>query len=117
MEYKIDASQKVLGRLASEVAIILRGKKNTDFDPSKFADVKVTVFNTDKVHVTGKKMTQKLYRHHTMFHGGLKEEALRDLLRRDSRLTIRHAVMGMLPKNKLRARMVKNLTLLKGEEK
>lgn len=116
MEYKIDAANKILGRLASEVAILLRGKNNPSFDPSRFSKNEVTVLNTDKIKVSGRKMVQKLYRRHSGFHGGLKEESLRDLLARDSRLAFRKAVLGMLPKNKLRARFIKNLILLKGEK-
>lgn len=115
MEYKIDATNKILGRLASEVASLLRGKNSPSFEPSRFSHNEVTVFNTDKIKVSGRKMVQKLYRRHSGFHGGLKEESLRDLMVRDSRLAFRKAVLGMLPKNKLRARFIKNLILLKGE--
>ena len=116
MEHKINASGKILGRLATEVAIILRGKHLVSFVPHKFVDQKVVIFNTDKVHTTGKKMAQKLYRHHTGFHGGLKEEAMEDRMARDSRLVLLHAIKGMLPKNKLRDRWLKNLTLIRGEK-
>ena len=116
MEYKIDTTEKILGRLASEAVILLRGKNDPRFDPSKFGGNKVTIFNTDKIRVTGKKLVQKLYRRHSGYHGGLKEESLRDLLARDSREAMRKAVLGMLPKNKLRARFIKNLELCKGEK-
>lgn len=114
MEYKIDATNKVLGRLASEVAVLLRGKNDPSFDPSRASDNKVVVNNTDKIAVTGRKMVQKLYRRHSGYHGGLKEERLRDLMARDSRLALRKAVLGMLPKNKLRAKFIRNLILHKG---
>ena len=114
MEYKIDAENKILGRLASEVALLLRGKRNPQFDPSRLSGDKVVIYNTDKLQVTGKKMDQKLYRRHSGFHGGLKEETLKSLLARDSRLVLTHAVRGMLPKNKLRDRMMKNLVMYKG---
>lgn len=116
MEYKIDATDKVLGRLASEVAILLRGKNEPQFDPSRPSGHSVSIYNTDKLRVTGRKMTQKLYRRHSGYHGGLKEEKLRDLMERDSREVLRKAVMGMLPKNKLRAKFIKNLALHKGEK-
>lgn len=116
MEYKLDATNKILGRLASEVAILLRGKKSPRFDPAKLSPHKVTIYNTDKIRVTGKKMTQKLYRRHSGYIGRLKEEKLKDRLARDSRQVLRDAVMGMLPKNKLRKRIVQNLILLKGEK-
>ncbi len=116
MEYKINAESKILGRLASEVAILLRGKNEPSFNPAHLSNNQVRIFNTDKIRVSGRKLTQKLYRHHSGYHGGLKEEKLRDLLARDSRLVLRKAIMGMLPKNKLRERMIKNLTLIKGEK-
>ncbi len=115
MEYKIDADNKILGRLATEVSVLLRGKNEPSFDPSRASGNKVIVFNTGKIRVTGRKLIQKLYRRHSGYHGGLKEEKLRDLLARDSREAVRKAVLGMLPKNKLRARFIKNLILLKGE--
>lgn len=116
MEYKIDATSKILGRLASEVAVLLRGKNEPSFDPSRVSGNKVMVSNTDKIAITGRKMVQKLYRRHSGYHGGLKEEKLRDLMVRDSREVLRKAVMGMLPKNKLRAKFIKNLILYKGEK-
>ncbi|MBI2640642.1 MAG: 50S ribosomal protein L13 [Candidatus Sungbacteria bacterium] len=115
MEYKIDATDKILGRLATEVSILLRGKNNPGFDPAKFTANRVIISNTDKIRVSGKKLTQKLYRRHSGFHGGLREEKLRELLARDSCEVLRKAVMGMLPKNKLRARYIKNLILLRAE--
>lgn len=111
MEHKIDATNKIMGRLAAEISVLLRGKDSPRFNPAKMSGEKVAVYNVDKMRVTGKKMEQKLYRRHSGFHGGLKEEKLKDLLRRDSRLALKHAVMGMLPKNKLRARLMKNLAL------
>ncbi len=116
MEYKIDATNRILGRLATEVAMVLRGKNTPAFDPARFSAHRVTVTNTDKLRVTGKKMEQKLYRHHSGYHGGLKEEKLKDKLVKDSRWVLREAVSGMLPKNRLRARMLKNLILMKGEK-
>ncbi len=115
MEYKIDASEKILGRLATEIAVKLRGKNDPRFDPARPSDIKVSVFNTDKIRVSGRKPAQKLYRRHSGYHGGLKEEKFADLVLRDSRLVIRRAVMGMLPKNRSRRRIIKNLTLQRGE--
>jgi len=113
MERKIDATNRVLGRLASEAALFLRGKNSPSFQMHLLSGNRVIVYNTDKIHVTGKKRDQKLYRRHSGFHGGLKEETLKNLLARDSRLVLSKAVMGMLPKNKLRDRMIKNLVLYK----
>jgi large subunit ribosomal protein L13 len=114
--YTIDAKDRLLGRLASDIAILLRGKNHSSFDPSKFRGIRVAVKNTDRIRVSGKKMEQKLYRRHSGYPGALKEETLKNLFRRDSRLVLRRAVMGMLPKNKLRKRWIHNLILLRGEE-
>lgn len=110
----IDASGKILGRLAGEIVMTLQGKTAPDFDPAQLSKNKVAVYNTDHIRVTGKKPLQKLYRHHSGYPGGLKEETLERMLARDSRVVLRHAVAGMLPKNRLRPRMLKNLTLYKG---
>ena len=117
MEYKIDAANRILGRLATEVAVLLRGKNSPNFDPAKLSGNKVIVKNTDKIRVTGRKMHQKLYRRHSGYIGNLKEEKLRDLMARDSRIVLRKAVLGMLPKNRLRDKIIKNLILLRGEER
>ena len=114
MEYKVDATNKILGRLASEIAVILRGKNSPKFDPAKLSGNKVMVYNTDRLTFTGKKLSQKLYRRHSGYIGNLKEEKLRDVATRDSRIVLRRAVMGMLPKNRLRDRIIKNLVLFKG---
>lgn len=116
MERTIDARNKILGRLAVEIATFLRGKDDPHFDPAKFSASKVSVYNTDAIRVTGKKMRQKLYRRHTGYPGGLVEESLERLMIRDSREVLRRAVAGMLPKNRLRPRMLKNLMLYKGPQ-
>lgn len=113
MDYTFDATGKVIGRLATEVANALQGKNDPRFDPARLSGNRVTVRNTDRLRSTGRKPEQKLYRRHSGYPGGLKEESLERLLARDSRLVMRHAVNGMLPKNRLRARMLKNLTLVK----
>lgn len=113
MEHKIDAKNKILGRLATEVAMLLRGKKDPSFSPSNLPSIKVFVYNTDGIKVTGKKPTQKMYRHHSGYHGGLKEETFAHLLVRDSRMILKNAVMGMLPKNRLRSKFMRNLIVSK----
>ncbi len=115
MEYKIDATNKILGRLATEVAVLLRGKHTTQFDPAKLSGHNVTVFHTDRIRASGKKMIGegKVYLRHTGFHGGQRAETLEEILKKDSRIAVRRAVMGMLPKNKLRSQIIKNLTLIK----
>ena len=115
MQYSINATHRVLGRIASEVANILRGKNNPAFDPSRVGGDTVVVYHTDKLRATGRKMTQKSYYHHSGFPGGIREEKLGHLMARDSRLVLKRAVMGMLPKNKLREKMIKQLILIKGE--
>lgn len=116
MEYEINAENKVLGRLATEVAVLLRGKKDPSFDPARLILQRVLVYNTDKIRVTGKKMEQKLYYRHSGYPGALKEERMKDLMRRDSRLAVKQAVAGMLPKNRSRKRFLRNLLLLKGDK-
>lgn len=113
--HNIDAKGKILGRLATQVAVLLRGKQKASFLPYIEPKDEVAVFNTDKIKVTGKKMKQKMYRHHTGYPGGLKECSLEDLFERDSRLVLREAVYGMLPKNKTRDKTIKNLKLFKKE--
>lgn len=117
MEYHIDAANKILGRLATDVAMRLRGKNHPSFNPGRLSDNKVTVFNTDLIRVTGKKLEGKVYLHHSGFQGGQKAETLARLMIRDSRLAVRRAVMGMLPKNRLRAKIIRNLTLLCKEDR
>lgn len=112
-EYKLDATNKILGRLASEIARLALGKDSPSFNPAKLSRNKIVVYNTDKIKVTGKKALQKLYRRHSGYLGNLKEESLRNVLARDSRLALRHAIMGMLPKNKLRSIIIKNIILEK----
>lgn len=113
-EYQIDAAGKILGRMATEAAVLLRGKNTASWLPYITPENQVIIFNTDKIKVTGKKMEQKFYRHHTGYPGGLKEESLAKLLERDSREVIKLAIYGMLPRNKTRDKIIKNLKLFKG---
>jgi len=114
--YKIDATDKKLGRLASEIASILRGKNRADFLPYKLSDNKVIVFNTAKIVVTGKKFEDKIYYRHSGYPGGIKEINFKDLFEKDPNEPLRKAIYGMLPKNKLRDKMLKNLKLYAKEE-
>lgn len=109
--YKIDATDKKLGRLASEIASILRGKNRADFLPYKVSDNKVIVFNVAKIVVTGKKLKDKIYYRHSGYPGGIKEINFEDLFEKDPNEPLRKAIYGMLPKNKLRDKMLKNLKL------
>jgi large subunit ribosomal protein L13 len=107
--HAIDATGKVLGRLATEIAVLLMGKNRPDFFPYKDMGAVVTVSNADKMKITGKKIEQKKYYHHTGYLGGLKAESLKTLFPKKPAEVLRRAVFGMLPKNKLRAKMIKRL--------
>jgi large subunit ribosomal protein L13 len=98
-----------LGRLASEIAILLRGKCKPDFVPYKDMGDIVIVKNVEKIRVTGKKMEQKKYFHHSGYLGGLKERSFKSLFKKDPAEILRKAVFGMLPNNKLRAKIIKRL--------
>jgi large subunit ribosomal protein L13 len=116
MKHTIDATNKILGRLATEVAILLRGKNKPNFAPHLDIGDEVTVINTDKIKVTGQKMKQKIYYRHSGYPGGLKVRRLEEMMEKDSREVVRKAVYGMLPKNKLRDKIIKRLKLYKGEK-
>lgn len=111
----IDATDQPLGRLATQVAVLLRGKNQPAFQPNKEINLEVVVFNTDKIKLTGKKLQQKKYRSHSGYLGSLKEIPAIKLMERDSREVVRRAVFGMLPINRLRSRVIKRLKLHKGE--
>ncbi|MBU3942475.1 50S ribosomal protein L13 [Patescibacteria group bacterium] len=100
--HTIDAANKILGRLAVEIALLLRGKDKPDFMSNKDDGDIVIVKNADKIIVTGKKMDDKIYYHHSGFMGGLKEIPFKTVFKRDPGEVIRRAVYGMLPKNRLR---------------
>jgi large subunit ribosomal protein L13 len=111
--HTIDATGKALGRLASEIAILLLGKHKPDFAPYKDIGDFVVVKNFDKVRFTGKKLKNKIYFRHSGYLGGLKKEPLERLLKRDPEKVLKRAVLGMLAKNKLRARQIKRLKIEK----
>lgn len=113
--HTIDATNKILGRLAVEAANLLRGKNKADFQPYEDKGDKVTIINTDKIKVTGRKLEQKTYYHHTGYPGGIREKKLNKFMEEDSRKVLRKAIYGMLPKNKLRDQMIKRLELYKEE--
>lgn len=105
----IDAKGKILGRLASEIAILLRGKHKPNFVPYKDMGDFVIVKNVDKLKFTGKKLEQKKYYRHSGYPGGLKEIPLKKLFQQRPQQVLRKAVWGMLPKNKLRKKQIKRL--------
>ena len=111
--HTIDAEGQALGRLATKIAMILRGKTKSTFDPAKDEGDFVEVTNCDKVKLTGKKMEQKVYQHHTTHPGGLRTKKVKDVFNKDSGEVLKRAVWGMLPKNKLRDRMIKRLKIVK----
>ncbi len=107
--HKIDAEGLVLGRLATRISVLLRGKNKPGYSPHKDIGDSVVVENVDKIKVTGKKKEQKKYYRHTGYMGGLKEEVYQKLEKRRPGEILRKAVYGMLPKNKLRPLMIKRL--------
>lgn len=111
--YLIDAEGLVLGRLASQVAMILRGKNKPTYLPNTDLGDYVIVINADKMVLTGKKLEQKLYRHHTGYAGNLKEMQYKDLMKNDSPKALKLAVKGMMPKNNLGREMIKKLHVYK----
>ncbi|MBI5493025.1 MAG: 50S ribosomal protein L13 [Deltaproteobacteria bacterium] len=112
--YLVDAKGKTLGRLASRVAAILRGKHKPDFTPSIDTGDFVVIINAEKVHVTGNKMTGKFYYHHTMYPDGLKAMPLGKLLEERPEEVLKKAVWGMLPKGPLGRDMFKKLKVYTG---
>ena len=114
--YVIDAEDKTLGKIASEVASILRGKKKPIYTPHVDTGDYVIVINAEKVRVTGKKEEQKIYKSHSGYPGGLKETTLRGLRAKKPEEIIRHAVKGMMPKGKLGRQMFKKLKVYAGPE-
>ena len=114
--FVVDAEGKTLGRLATEIARVLRGKHKPNYSPSLDVGDYVIVVNAEKVHVTGRKLDQKMYYRHSGYPGGLKEISLRDQLAKHPTRVLSHAVRGMLPKNRLGRRMFKKLKVYAGPD-
>ena len=114
--YVVDADGMVLGRLASQVANILRGKHKPTWTPHVDTGDFVIIINTDKVVLTGKKLDRKIYYRHSGYVGGLKETKYRDLMAKKSDFAVKQAVKGMLPKNKLSRQLIKKLKVYAGPE-
>ena len=110
-EYNIDATNQILGRLASKIAVLLQGKTSPRYQPRLAGGVKVVVKNVSKIKFSGKKFNQKLYRHHTGYPGHLKTKTLRQIFEHDPKDVLRRAVWNMLPKNRLRAKRINNLVI------
>ena len=114
--YVVDAAGVPLGRLASRVASVLRGKTKPNYTPNVDTGDFVIIINTDKVVLTGKKLENKFYRYHTGYIGGLKEIPYKKMMAEKSDLAVYEAVKGMLPKNSLGRAMIKKLRVYKGAE-
>ncbi|MBP1757593.1 MAG: ribosomal protein [Firmicutes bacterium] len=114
--YVVDAEGLVLGRLASEVASVLRGKHKPEFTPFLDTGDNVIIINAAKIVLTGNKLDQKLYRYHTQYPGGLKEVKYRNLMQNKPEKVFELAVKGMLPKNALGRAMFKKLHVYAGAE-
>ena len=109
--YIVDVKDKILGRLASRIALILIGKNKPQYSPHLDCGDFVVVVNADKFRVTGKKMKDKIYYSHSFYPGGLKKITLESMLEKHPERVIYHAVSGMLPKNKLRTRRLRRLKI------
>lgn len=114
--YVVDAEGKVLGRFASEVAHILRGKHKPFYTPHVDVGDHVVIVNADKIRVTGKKLAQKIYTRFSGYPGGLKKLVLEDVLAKQPTYVLEHAIKGMLPHNKLGRKMMKKVRIYAGSE-
>ncbi len=114
--YVVDADGHTLGRHASGVAMILRGKKKPTYTPHMDTGDYVVIVNAEKIKVTGKKLSQKIYYHHSDYVGGMKETTLKDMLDKKPEYVLTHAVKGMLPKGPLGRQMLKKLHVYAGPE-
>lgn len=111
-----DAKGKILGRLATEIAKVLSGKNKVDFAPNVGGSDWAIVINSDKVRLSGEKAKKKIYWRHTGYPGGIKQRTFEEAMGEDSREVIKHAVEGMLPKNKLSSRAMKRLRIFKDDK-
>ena len=114
--YIVDADGMTLGRLASQVAAVLRGKNKPIFTPNCDTGDHVVIINASKVVLSGKKLDQKFYYHHSGFPGGLKETSYRKLMAEKPEFAVKHAIIGMLPKGPLGRQMAKKLRVYAGSE-
>lgn len=114
--FVVDADGMVLGRLASQVAQVLRGKHKPTYTPHVDTGDFVIIVNADKVHLTGRKLDQKIYYHHSGYVGGLKETKYRQLMDKKPEFAVRRAVVGMLPKGPLGRKMATKLYIYSGAE-
>lgn len=114
--YILDGSNQVLGRLASQAAVLLRGKHKPAYTPHLDLGDHVVIINAEKVKVTGHKTDQKVYTRYSGYPGGLKKQSLQEMLNKHPERVLTHAVKGMLPKNRLGRKMIKKLKIYTGPE-
>lgn len=114
--YLVDATDKILGRLASKIAVKLIGKDKVIYSPHQDVGDEVIVINALKVKTTGKKLADKVYKRYSAYPGGLNQETMETKMKKHPEYVIRHAVKGMLPKNKLGAKLLKKLKVYGGAE-
>ena len=112
--FLVDAQDKVLGRLATKVARIIRGKNKAIFTPNSDTGDFVVVINAEKVKFTGKRQTLKTYSHHSGYPGGLKTQSLQEMMSKKPEFVVQNAVQGMLPKNRLGKQLIKKLKVYSG---
>lgn len=113
--FVVDATNLVLGRLASEVASRLKGKHKPEYTPHIDSGDFVVVVNADKIRVTGRKETDKIYHHHSQYPGGLKSISLRDMMEKHPTRAVEKAIKGMLPKNRLGRQQFRKLRVYAGD--
>lgn len=113
MEHTIDATNESLGRLASKIAVILRGKLNPTYQPNELPKEKVIIKNVSKIRFTGKKADQKVYYHYSGYPGGMKAKTLKNAAAKNPQRVLRMAVYRMLAQNRTRDKIIKNLTFEK----
>jgi len=114
--YVVDAKDAILGRLATKIAVYLRGKNKPVFTPNVDTGDFIIVINADKVRLTGRKLDNKVYYHHTGYIGGIKAQTAKSMMDKHPERIIEKAVWGMLPKNTLGKQMLKKLKVYKGAE-
>lgn len=112
----IDAENQVLGRLASQAAKIIRGKNKTNFTPNADCGDNVIIINAEKIKLTGKKLTDKIYVRHTGHPGGQRFRTPREMMAKNPAFILEHAIKGMLPKNRLGSRLFTNLHVYAGNQ-
>ena len=114
--YIIDAANKPLGRVATEAAKLLRGKHKPTYTPNMDAGDNVIILNVSEAVFTGRKLDQKIYRHHSGFIGGMKETTAREMMNKNPEKAMMLAIKGMLPKNSLGRQMIKKVRIYAGSE-